>query len=411
MSKNILKIRNMMNLVDIQIEKSLRSILIKGFSIKFKILFILLILSQLGKASSFQQEKINLKEVKELNTLFKSGDSDYACFRIPAVVTTNSGTILAFCEARKKSCSDTGNIDLVMKSSKDNGLTWSGLKIIWDDGDNVCGNPAPVVDRETGEIHLLATWNNGKDRESQIIEGTSIQGRDIYQLISDDNGENWTSPKNITPSVKLPGWTWYATGPVHGIQLKNKIHKGRLVIPCDHIEKESKKYYSHIIYSDDHGRSWKLGGITPQDQVNECTVAELNNGDLILNMRNYARKASQVRQVAISKDGGGSWIEQGFDLQLPEPRCQGALLNTDRKRKELLLFTNPSDAKSRINMTLSVSKDNGATWHKKIPIYKSHSAYSDLVELNDGNIFVLFEAGHQNAYEGIHYEIISNREL
>ena len=113
----------------------------------------------------------------------------------------------------------------------------------------------------------------------------------------------------------------------------------------------------------------------------------------------------------MSKDGGETWIEQRFDLQLPEPRCQGALLSVDRKRKKLLLFTNPSDLKSRINMTLSVSKDHGTTWYKKIPIYKSHSAYSDLVELFNGNIFVLFEAGHKSPYEGIHYKIISKKEL
>ena len=400
-----------MNLIGNQIEKRLHSNFIKGLSREIISLFILLFLSQLGQARSFQQGKMTLNEVEEFKTLFKQGEGDYACFRIPAVVTTNNGAILAFCEARKRSCSDTGDIDLVMKKSTDNGLTWSELKIIWDDGDNVCGNPAPVVDLETGKIHLLLTWNNGKDHESQIINGTSIQGRDIYHLASNDNGETWSSPHNITSTVKLPGWTWYATGPVHGIQLKNKEFKGRLVIPCDHIEKESKKYYSHIIYSDDHGKSWKLGGTTPQDEVNECTVAELNNGDLLLNMRNYARKMEQMRQVAMSKDGGESWIEQRFDLQLPEPRCQGALLSVDRKRKKLLLFTNPSDLKSRINMTLSVSKDNGTTWYKKIPIYKSHSAYSDLVELFNGNIFVLFEAGHQSPYEGIHYKIISKKEL
>jgi len=400
-----------MKLVSVQIEKLFSNITFKGLSRKTIPFLMLLLLCQFLQARSFQQVKATSDKIEGFNTLFKNGEGDYSCFRIPAVVRTNSGAILAFCEARKRSCSDTGNIDLVMKRSTDNGMTWTALKIIWDDGDNVCGNPAPVVDIESGAIHLLTTWNNGKDHESEIINGTSIQGREVYHLVSDDNGESWTSPKNITPTVKLSNWTWYATGPVHGIQLSHKDNKGRLVIPCDHIEKDSKKYYSHIIYSDDHGKSWRLGGTTSQDQVNECTVAELTNGDLILNMRNYARKDSQVRQVAISKDGGESWMEQRFDQQLPEPRCQGALLRVDKGSQMLLLFTNPSDEKSRINMTLSISKDNGAEWYKKIPIYKSHSAYSDLVELNDGSIFVFFEAGYQNAYEGIHYKIIPKEEL
>ena len=140
----------------------------------------------------------------------------------PAVVVANDGSVLAFCEARKSSCSDTNDIDLVMKKSTDHGRTWSEMKVIWSDDANVCGNPSPVVDHVTGEIHLLATWNNGKDHESQIIDGTSIEGREVYYLVSGDSGETWTTPINISNSVKLPDWTWYATGPVHGIQLKKQ---------------------------------------------------------------------------------------------------------------------------------------------------------------------------------------------
>jgi sialidase-1 len=350
-------------------------------------------------------------ELIKLNTLFKQGDDGYACYRIPATVTTNSGAILAFCEARKSSCSDTGNIDLVMKKSTDNGLTWSALKVIWDDGNNVCGNPAPVVDVETGDIHLLATWNNGEDHESEIIEGTSIDGRLVYQLVTKDEGETWTKPKDITTSVKLPNWTWYATGPVHGIQLKKGNKKGRLVIPCDHIERDSKMYYSHAIFSDDHGITWKLGGTTPMDQVNECTVAELSNGDLLLNMRNYDREAIKARQIAISKDAGLTWINQEFDMELPEPRCQGALLSLEKDKKNTLLFLNPADPNSRKNMTLSLSYDEGLSWDKKISIFESHSAYSDLTQLKNGAVFVLYEAGNENAYEGIHYKIIQESEL
>ncbi len=355
---------------------------------------------------SFGQDALN---ENPLNALFKAGDDGYASYRIPAVVVAKDGSVLAFCEARKNGISDTGNIDIVMKKSTDNGVTWSEMKVIWDDDDNVCGNPAPVVDQESGTIHLLTTWNNGKDHESRIIAGTSIEGREIYHLISNDHGESWSTPKNITASVKLPDWTWYATGPVHGIQMKSKAYKGRLMIPCDHIERDSKKYYSHVFYSDDNGKSWQLGGTTPEDQVNECSVAELANGDLILNMRNYARKDSQVRQVAISKDGGDTWIYQRFDDQLPEPRCQGAVLTVGKKGK--LLFTNPADPKSRRNMTLSMSNDGGQSWYKKIPIHESHAAYSDLTELKNGNIFVFYEAGYKSAYETISYKIISKKEL
>ncbi len=373
------------------------------------LLTLLLTVSCLNKKAEKPENQIveETKDSLSLNTLFKQGEDGYACYRIPAIVTTNNGAVLAFSEARKSGCSDTGDIDLVMKKSVDNGVTWSNIKIIWNDEANVCGNPAPVVDTETGNVHLLVTWNNGEDHESEIINGTSIDDRLVYHLISTDDGETWSDPKNITASTKKPNWSWYATGPVHGIQLKKGIYKGRLVIPCDHIEKETKKYYSHVFYSDDHGVSWKLGGSTPADQVNECTIAELTNGDLLLNMRNYNREAIKSRQTAISKNGGDTWINQKFDTELPEPRCQGALLSVQNKAKNILLFTNPADSIARVNMTLSISNDDGLSWNKKIPIYKSHSAYSDLTELKNGNILVLYEAGNEKAYEGIHYKIIS----
>jgi sialidase-1 len=358
------------------------------------------------KMNSQGTKQLNKELSKDIKTLFTPSEGDYNCFRIPAVVVAKDGSILAFAEARKKSCSDTGNIDIVMKKSTDNGASWSNLIVIWNDGQNVCGNPAPVVDAKTGTVHLLLTWNNGDDHESEIIAQTSGETREVYHLQSSDNGDSWSQPKNITVTTKLKNWTWYATGPVHGIQLKKGPYKGRLMIPSDHIEAGTKKYYSHVIYSDDNGVSWELGGRTPQDQVNECTLVQLENGDLMLNMRNYERKEDQARQVAISKDGGVTWGNQHIDTNLPEPRCQAALLAVMRKRKQVLLFTNPVNPKKRVNMTLSVSRDQGKSWDEKIIIFKGPSAYSDLVELNTNQIFVFFEAGEKNAYEGIHYKLI-----
>ncbi|MCA1758981.1 MAG: glycoside hydrolase [Bacteroidales bacterium] len=143
-----------------------------------------------------------IQQNKNLNYIFKSGTEGYSTFRIPAIVTTNSGKIVAFAEGRRNSSSDTGDIDLVMKSSEDGGKTWSPLKTIWNDGDNVCGNAAPVVDCETGEIHLLMTWNLGEDQEKDIIDGKSKDTRNIFVTSSTDDGVNWTIPKEITSSVK-----------------------------------------------------------------------------------------------------------------------------------------------------------------------------------------------------------------
>lgn len=360
---------------------------------KLLVIFLLLIPSLL-----FSQE---IKP--EGNPVFISGTKGYSSFRIPALVTTNSGRILAFAEGRVNSSSDTGNIDLVMRSSDNGGKTWSPLKIIWNDGENVCGNPAPVVDHITGDIHLLMTWNLGEDHESEIIAQTSKDTRRIFVSTSKNNGKSWSDPKEITSSVKLPDWTWYATGPCHGIQLESEKYNGRLVIPCDHIEAGTKKYYSHVIYSDNHGETWNPGGTTLQDQVNECTVAELPDGKLILNMRNYDR-TKKSRKVSYSEDGGITWSDIQADPQLIESICQASMLFVDENRT--LYFLNPASTDSRIRMTLKSSKDFGETWKIKKLLHPGPSAYSDISLISNASLGCLYEGGVSSPYESIVFTTI-----
>ncbi|WP_167604870.1 sialidase family protein [Maribellus sediminis] len=331
-------------------------------------------------------------------SIYISGSEGYNTFRIPAIVQTNSGRLLTFAEGRVNGSSDTGNIDLVMRSSDDDGKTWSPLKIIWDDGNNVCGNPAPVVDVQTGEIHLLMTWNLGEDHERDIIDLKSKDTRRVFVSSSSDDGDSWTTPKEITSSVKKENWTWYATGPCHGIQLKSSKIKGRLLIPCDHIEAESKQYYSHTIFSDDHGKTWLLGGTTPQHQVNESTVAELPDGKLLLNMRNYDR-SQKARKISCSEDGGLTWSDIQSDTALIEPICQASLLYTSDNN--FLWFLNPANTDSRTNMTLKMSSDEGKTWKTHTVLHPGPAAYSDLCQINKNTIGCLFEGGMENPYQGI----------
>ncbi|MCK4746159.1 MAG: exo-alpha-sialidase [Bacteroidales bacterium] len=347
-----------------------------------------------------------------LNYLFESGAEGYRCFRIPAIVTTANGTLLAFAEGRRNGCSDTGDIDLVMKRSTDSGRTWSDLVVVWDDGENVCGNPAPVVDAHTGMIHLLSTWNLGEDREHQIIEGASRDTRRVFVMRSDDDGNTWSEPEEITTDVKKENWTWYATGPCHGIQLQNTPHRGRLLIPCDHIEDGTKRYFSHTIYSDDQGETWELGGNTPQDQVNECTVAELTGGRIILNMRNYDR-SQKSRKVAFSEDGGMTWAGLVADATLIEPICQASLLmvRSSEEKSHTLLFLNPAHEDERRMMTLRTSHDGGVSWTGAMVLHKGPAAYSDLTRLSNGDLGCLYEAGVSSPYQGIVYHEISWQQL
>ena len=145
-------------------------------------------------------------------TLFKSGEGGYYCYRIPALVVTTRGTVLAFCEARKHNCNDHGDIDLVMRRSRDGGRTWGKARVIADDGAHTVGNPCPVLDRKSGTIWLPFCRDNKR----------------VLLKKSTDDGQTWSQPIDITKDAMNPSWHWVGTGPGHGIQLAS----GRLLIPC-----------------------------------------------------------------------------------------------------------------------------------------------------------------------------------
>jgi len=370
---------------------------------KFKLLLTCLFLSGLLPDN-------NKCIAQQLNYIYKSDEAGYKCFRIPSLITTTNGSVLAFAEARKNDCGDAGDIDLVVKRSSDGGKTWGPILMVWDDAENTCGNPAPVVDEQTGRIVLLSTWNLGKDHEREIIADTAKNTRRVFVLYSTDDGLTWSSPKEITTSVKKDNWTWYATGPGRGIQISKGKYKNRLVIPANHVTKDTRKNYSKVILSDDGGNSWKLGGITREDSVNETTVAELSGGRILLNMRNASKK--RVRQTAISKNGGKSWSHIKADTTLIEPVCEGNLLRYKYEgKKDALLFSNPASKTSRIRMTIRVSYDDGKTWAFSKLLYAGPSAYSCMTVLPNGNIGCFYEAGLQRPYEGIVYEEVKLEDI
>jgi sialidase-1 len=212
--------------------------------------------------------------------VFVAGGDGYHTLRIPSLLATPSGTVLAFCEGRKHGRGDSGDIDLVMRRSTDGGATWGPLRVVADGGPDTLGNPCPVADRETGTIWMLLTRNPGADTERQILAGTAKGTRTAWAMKSVDDGRTWSEPAEITAGVKAADWTWYATGPGVGIQLAG----GRLLVPCDHYLAGSRAAGSHVIDSDDHGASWRRGGAIAGG-VNECQVAELGDGTLLLNMR------------------------------------------------------------------------------------------------------------------------------
>ncbi len=329
------------------------------------------------------------REPVETTDVFRAGDNGYNNFRIPALLATRKGTLLAFAEARGAR-SDSGNIDLVLKRSADGGRTWSALQVVAERGADTIGNPCPVQDRKTGRIFLPLTFNPGNVTEAQMIARQVEARRAVFLTWSDDDGRTWAPLQEITASVRKPHWTWYATGPGVGIQ----THRGRMVIPCDHYAEGTAGSISHVFFSDDHGATWQLGGDAPEG-TNESQVVELRDGSLMLNMRSFRGK--NRRGVSRSTDGGKTWGPVEWDATLMEPVCQASLIARDG----LLYFSNPATLDKRERLTVRVSRDEGRTWSGGSVLHSGPAAYSCLAALKGKQLGCLYECGAAGPYERI----------
>jgi sialidase-1 len=335
----------------------------------------------------------------EESIVYRAGDDGYHTYRIPALIVSPKGSLLAFIEGRKTGRGDAGDIDLLVKRSDDGGATWGKQQLVYEDGGDdkiTIGNPCPVVDAETGAIWLPLTRNNDR----------------VLMVSSSDDGRTWSKPQDVTAQTKKENWTWYATGPGNGIQLTQGKHRGRLVIPCDHRVKDEKdrnlSTRSHVIYSDDHGKTWQIGGLLSAG-TNECAVAELDDGTLILNMRSYRGK--KQRAISRSKDGGLTWSEVEDDPNLIEPICQGSLIRIRTiagKPVEWLAFSNPADRSARKNLTLQLSQDGGKSWPVSKVLCEGSSIYSSLASLPKDDIGVLYE---RNDYKEIVFTRLSLQSM
>lgn len=348
-------------------------------------------------------------------SVFTAGTEGFASFRIPAAVGGADGEILAFCEGRRRGPGDSGPIATVLKRSGDGGATWGPLQEIWSDGANTCGNPCVVRDETTRTLWLALTHNAGRDRQADIVFGRSSAGRTVWVCWSHDEGRSWSRPREITASVKRADWGWYATGPGIGIQISRGPHAGRLVIPCNHSNPNPKGHYyggpyesgAHVIYSDDHGQSWHLGGLV-EPGANESQVVELASplGALMLSSRSL--RGQHARLQARSLDGGSSWLASENVPQLVEPGgkgCEGSVLRVhwaDASGPGLILFSNPADRRVRRNLTVKRSVDDGRTWSSGTVLHSGEAGYSCLVQ-SGSHVGCLFEVGGERGIDGINY--------
>ena len=309
-------------------------------------------------------------------TLFTAGQGGYHSYRIPALAPLPSGTVLAFCEARKYTGRDHDEIDLVLRRSEDGGQTWAERQIVVESSGKTCGNPCPIVDRDTGRVWLLFCKDN------QLI----------FTTHSDDEGQTWAEPTEITAQAKEPAWSFVGTGPCHGIQLSS----GRLVAPCWSDESPGpptwaphpnwgKIQSSYALMSDDHGRTWHHSPNITQDASDECAAVELSDGTLYMDMR--SRQGKNCRARSLSRDGGQTWSPAEYEPRLPEPSCQGSILRTAKA----IYLTHPSNPDDRTHLTLYHSLDDCQTFSSPTILYAGPAAYSDLAA-TDTHLLCLFEA-------------------
>ncbi|MFE0192866.1 exo-alpha-sialidase [Streptomyces sp. NPDC058989] len=356
----------------------------------------------------------------EQQILFKaSQERGYFCFRIPAVVQSARGTLLAFAEGRRHDCGDSGDIDLVLKRSTDGGRTWGPLQVVNQGGGDTHGNPAPIVDRRTGRIVLAETYNKGRD------DGLSCDvpcDRTPHLQYSDDDGATWSAPRDLTPGIRPPQWnSWYATGPVHGIQLAHGRHAGRLVFGVNaesYADNRVTANHAALIHSDDGGATWKVGALdswpiaangTFRQKPSEMTLLERSDGSIYVNGREQDGSDLGHRDAAVSRDGGDSFTAPFRALpDLYSPMVQGSALRLPHPYggRSRTLFAAPADPDRRRTMTLRSSWDEGRTWEgvdRGARVTTDWSGYSDLVAISPDVTGLMYEGGAVDARDEIRF--------
>ena len=327
-----------------------------------------------------------------LRDVFTAGQDGYPAYRIPALLATRNGTLLAFAESRAH-LRDHAENDIVLKRSLDRGTTWGPLQVVAEDGTNALNNPTAVQLQPTARILLFyQRYAKGFDehRAEPGLSGPRICR--TFVIHSDDDGKTWVDARDITASVKRPDEvTSTASGPGIGIQLQRGPRSGRILIPFNQGPYGRWKVYA--TFSDDGGDTWRYGETAPDPSpgfANEVQFVELPDGAVMLNARNQA--GPKARKVGISHDGGETWTALHAEPALPEPACQASILrHALSPTQDAFIFSNPASVYQRTNGTIRLSRDEGKTWSTGRVLYPGSFAYSCLASLPDGSVGCLFE--------------------
>ena len=323
------------------------------------------------------------------NDLFEARARGYATYRIPGIVVTAAGTVLAYCAARKSDIGDWADIDVALRRSSDGGVTWGPVDIIAEEGESTTDNPVAIVDRQEGIVHFLYQVDYAR----------------CFYMRSEDDGTTFSGPTEITSVFEEfraeYDWNVIAPGPGHGIQMQS----GRLLVPVwlSTGGEQHRPSCVSTIYSDDRGKTWRRGEIVTfngdrtQDGLaivnpSETVAVELGDGRVMLNIR--SESMAERRLVSFSDDGAAGWTKPGFDEGLFESVCMASIAAMDTDEGRVILFANPDSGSSfRKNLTVKLSYDDGKTWPVSKVLDPGVAAYSDMTVTPDGTILCLYERG------------------
>ena len=343
-----------------------------------KIFISLLLITTIGVSAQKETYKIADGVITHQELFNASMVEGVSCFRIPAIVTAPNGDLIAAIDERVPNCGDlnrSGDINIVVRRSADNGKTWSGIETVVNFPLGLsASDPSMIVDRDTKEIIL---FYNYMDYEKE---------RDIYYLHvvkSKDNGKTWSKPEDITKQIAKPEWhkdfKFITSG--RGIQTKD----GKLLHTLVNLSKGL-----FIFGSDDHGKTWYFID-TPIKPADESKIIELADGTWMVNAR---VNTGGMRYVHTSSDEGKTWNSRP-EPKLIDPGCNASIIRytakADGYNKNRILFSNAKMEKGRMNLTIRVSYDEGQTWTEGKTIYGGGTAYSSLTILKNGDIGVFFE--------------------
>jgi sialidase-1 len=340
--------------------------------------------------------------------LFEARSGGYHNYRVPGILCTPNGVILATVEARRGHGSDWDGNDVLLRRSVDGGRTWDEAQRIAncdDYGPGPISNFVLIGDRTDGSVHALYCHNYAR----------------LFYRRSRDDGASFSQPREITASLEpfrahYP-WRVIATGPGHGIQLES----GRLLTPVWMSTGEGTEFGggklghrpSNVasIYSDDGGENWQCGEtvVYHSERIknpSETVPVQLSDGRVLFNIR--SESPEHRRLIAVSPDGAHGWQIERWDDALLEPVCMGSILQL-RQRSEAgiptILFANPDNleneltppgstlAHDRKRLTVKLSPDDGQSWPVARVIEAGPSGYSDLAQAPDGTILCIYEDG------------------